>query len=287
MSSHADPSLSAASQAARVAPQVPFGVELELDLSQPLSAQNAALIVDLVDRHGVLIARNQRLSVAQQRQVLGVLGRIEECDLPFVDLEDKILNRDRMGFHSDMAFAHTPYKYLSLHAVEVVAGESSTNFASGALAYEKLDAALCRRLAALTTTAVVGHRTERGVGYDVPEGGPRAVHPAVMYHHRTATPFLYVNEIQHCRFNELTREDSDALMEELFGILYAPDAILTHVWTPGDLVIWDNHAVQHGRPALEHVTARHLQRMSVSDVPGVYMLPEYLTGLPAKLGGAR
>ena len=32
--------------------------------------------------------------------------------------------------------------------------------------------------------------------------------------------------------------------------------------------------------------ARHLQRMSVSDVPGVEMLPDYLTGLPARLGSA-
>lgn len=279
-------SAEALSKTVRFTPQAPFGVELDLDLSAPLSPEHAALLIDLVDRHGVLVIRGQRLTMAQQRRVLGLLGRIEEFDLPFVDLEDKILNRDRMGFHSDMAFAHTPYKYLSLHAVDVVAGESSTNFASGALAYRKLNPAQRKRLAALTTTAVVGHRTERGVGYDIPEGGPRAIHPAVMYHHRTSTPFLYVNEIQHCRFNELGREESDALMEELFALLYAPDAILTHMWTPGDLVIWDNHAVQHGRPALDKVTTRHLQRMSVSDVPGVDMLPEYLMGLPAKLGAA-
>ncbi len=271
---------------AQFTPLTPFGVELDLDLSAPLSPENAALLVELVDRHGVLVARNQRLSMDQQRRVLGALGRIEEFDLHYVDLEDNILNRDAMGFHSDMAFAHTPYKYLSLHAVDVVAGESSTDFASGALAYQRLSADQRKKLAALTTTQVVGNRTHRGIGYDVPATGPRAIHPAVIYHHRTAQPILYVNHMQSCRFNELSREESDALMEELFALLYAPDAILVHGWTPGDLVIWDNHAVQHGRPSLKTVTARHLQRMSVSDVSGVHMLPDYLTGLPAKLGAA-
>lgn len=275
------------SKAARIALRKPFGVELDLDLSEPLSSEDAALLVELVDKHGVLIARNQRLTIEQQQSVLGQLGRIEEFDLQFVDLDDKILNRDRMGFHSDMAFAHTPYKYLSLHAVDVVAGESSTDFASGTLAYQKLSPEQRKRLAALTTTQVVGSRTHRGIGYDVPPDGPRAIHPAVLYHHRTAKPILYVNHMQTCRFNELDRDESDALMEELFAILYAPEAILVHEWRPGDIVIWDNHAVQHGRPPLDKVTVRHLQRMSVSDVSGIHMLPEYLTGLPAKLGAAR
>lgn len=273
------------SRAVRFTPLTPFGIELDLDLSEPLSPDNAALLVELVDRHGVLVARNQRLTLDQQRRVLMHLGHIEEFDLQFVDLDDKILNRDRMGFHSDMAFAHTPYKYLSLHAVDVVAGESSTDFASGALAYQKLSPEQHKKLAALTTTQVVGSRTHRGIGYDVPPEGPRAIHPAVIFHHRTAQPILYVNHMQTCRFNELGREESDALMVELFAVLYAPEAILVHEWTPGDIVIWDNHAVQHGRPPLEKATARHLQRMSVSDVSGVDMLPDYLTGLPAKLGG--
>jgi taurine dioxygenase len=272
------------SHIARVAPRTPFGVELDLDLSEPLSPVDAAGLVELVDLHGVLVARNQRLTIAQQGRVLGNFGRIEEFDLQFVDLDDKILNRDRMGFHSDMAFAHTPYKYLSLHAVDVVAGESSTDFASGTLAYQKLSPEQRKKLAALTTTQVVGSRTHRGIGYDLPPDGPRATHPAVIYHHRTAQPILYVNHMQSCRFNELDRDESDALMEELFAILYAPEAILMHEWRPGDIVIWDNRAVQHGRPPLDKVTARHLQRMSVSDVSGIHMLPEYLTGLPARLG---
>jgi alpha-ketoglutarate-dependent taurine dioxygenase len=259
-----------------VRPLAPFGVELEGDLSQPLAAEDRARLVELVDEHGIVVARDQQLTMDQHRKLLEPLGRISELNFQAVALDDKILNRDKMGFHSDLAYAHTPYKYASLHALDLVAGESSTYFANGALAYRKLSAGQRKRLAPLTTTAVWGRRTHRDVGYDVPADGPRAVRAAVIHHHRTAQPILYVNEIQHCRFNELCREESDALLAELFAILYAPGAILTHDWRPGDLLIWDNLALQHGRPGLEHLSRRRLQRVTVADVSGEDMLPQYI-----------
>jgi alpha-ketoglutarate-dependent taurine dioxygenase len=268
--------LSATRAIRHVRPLEPFGVEIEGDLSRPLSPEEEALLVELVDEHGFVAAHDQSLSMDEHRRLCAPLGRIAEPGFRHVALDDNILNRDRMGFHSDLAYAHTPYKYGSLHALDVVAGESSTCFANGARAYAALGAARKKMLAALTTTAVWGTRTHRDVGYDLPPDGPRAIRPAVIYHHRTARPILYVNEIQHCRFNELGRAESDALMAELFEILYAPDAILTHDWRPGDLVIWDNLALQHGRPGLEHLSRRRLQRVTVADVSGEDMLPHHI-----------
>lgn len=254
----------------------PFGVELDGDLSRPMSEEDRTRLVELIDEHGIIVARDQHLTMDQHRKLLEPLGRISELGFQHVSLDDKILNRDRMGFHSDLAYAHTPYKYGSLHALDLIAGESATYFANGARAYAKLSAAQKKQLAALTTTAVWGTRTHRAVGYDLPADGPRAVRAAVIYHPRTARPILYVNEIQHCRFNELGREESDALLAELFAILYAPDAILTHDWLPGDLLIWDNLALQHGRPGLDHLSRRRLQRVTVADVSGEDMLPQYI-----------
>ena len=260
----------------RVKPRAPFGVELEGDLSQPLSPEDQHRLVKLIDEHGIVVARDQHLTLEQHRRLCEPLGRIGEPDFRKVALDDKILNRDQMGFHSDLAYCHTPYKYASLHALDLVAGESSTRFANGARAYAKLSAAQKKQLSALTTTAVWGTRTHRDVGYDLPSEGPRAVRPAVIYHHRTAQPILYVTEIQHCRFNELGREESDALMAEMFALLYAPGDIFTHDWLPGDLVIWDNLTLQHGRPGLEQLSRRHLQRVTVADVSGTDMLPHYI-----------
>jgi taurine dioxygenase len=216
------------------------------------------------------------MSLERQRALCAPLGRIETYDLEYVALDDAVLNRDPMAHHSDFAYAHTPYKYLSLMAVDVVEGESTTTFANGALAYARLSPAQRKRLAALTTTACSADHRRRAIGYDLVEGVPAAVRPAVIYHHRTAHPILYVNEAQHGRFNELGRAESDALFEELFAILYAPHAILTHHWRPGDLLMFDNWSLQHGRPALDRSTRRHIQRVSVADIGGGDMLPGFL-----------
>ncbi len=255
----------------------PFGVEVHADLSGPLSPEQQAELVRLVDQHSIVVARNQQpMSLEEHRQLCTSLGRVETYDLEYVALDDNVLNRDNMLHHSDFAYAHTPYKYLSLMAVDLVEGESFTTFANGALAYERLSHEQRKRLAALTTTACSTDISARSIGYDLVPGVPTAVHPAVKYHHRTARPILYVNEAQTGRFNELDRAESDALLDALFAILYAPDAIFTHHWRPGDLLIFDNWALQHGRPSLDRATTRLIQRVSVADVGGGDMLPGFL-----------
>jgi hypothetical protein len=44
----------------------------------------------------------------------------------------------------------------------------------------------------------------------------------------------------------------------------------------GDLLIFDNWSLQHGRPALDRATRRYIQRVSVADVGGGDMLPGFL-----------
>jgi alpha-ketoglutarate-dependent taurine dioxygenase len=46
---------------------------------------------------------------------------------------------------------------------------------------------------------------------------------------------------------DLSAAESEDLLEVLFAAIYAPEYTLEHDWRQGDLVIWDNLAVQHGR----------------------------------------
>ena len=43
------------------------------------------------------------------------------------------------------------------------------------------------------------------------------------------------------------REESDALLGELCKYLYDPALMVKHDWHTGDLALWDNMALQHGR----------------------------------------
>lgn len=54
-----------------------------------------------------------------------------------------------------------------------------------------------------------------------------------------------------------------ALLEDLFAHLYRPEHVDVHRWAPGDLVVWDNHVLQHGRPDVGTEARRTLRRVVV------------------------
>ena len=62
-----------------------------------------------------------------------------------------------------------------------------------------------------------------------------------------ARPILYVSELHTSHVSELTSAKSERLVQDLFRHLHDPRALYSHHWREGDLVIWDNIAMQHGR----------------------------------------
>ena len=145
----------------QVLPLAPFGAELVGDLSRPLSSGDKALLLELSETHGLLVARNQTISLDRQRELMELFGPVPRRELNYVDLGDGVLNADPLTFHSDMAFCHTPYRYGSLHALELEGGRTSTVFANGALAYRRLGAEQRKLLARLTTLAISTSRSGR------------------------------------------------------------------------------------------------------------------------------
>jgi len=53
----------------------------------------------------------------------------------------------------------------------------------------------------------------------------------------------------------------DAFLDELYAHVYAPENVYTHQWKTGDVIIWDNIALHHGRPGPVDVgVPRHMRR---------------------------
>ena len=99
---------------------------------------------------------------------------------------------------------------------------------------------------------------------------------------QTGTRALYVSELQTDRIEGLPLAESDQLLQELFGYLYAPDNVYEHWWHEGDLVVWDNFAVQHGRRDLADVGRRTLQRAVIGEKTLFEQCPQmrYVDGEP-------
>jgi taurine dioxygenase len=71
------------------------------------------------------------------------------------------------------------------------------------------------------------------------------VHPVVRTHPATGRKCLYVCEGYTHRILDLPEDESRALLDDLFAHIIKPAFVYRHKWRAGDLLMWDNAAVQH------------------------------------------
>jgi taurine dioxygenase len=259
-----------------------FGREVDFDLSRPLDDAQQQALRDLLYGEGLLVFRKQALSDEDQTRVLGHFGHVlfEEGGHREISVDGN-LGACKLIFHSDLAFTPEPFKLLSLYGIEVDDGATSTLFASGTRAMTRLPAALRARVENLQTAIVIPpSQTERAVTYETPDFLPQITGPAVAPHPVTGQPFLNVFEMQTSRIEGLPPGESEALLQELFGYLYAPDNVYEHVWHRGDLVIWDNLALQHSRPDQQATAKRRLRRIAVADKTFFQLCPQFASDDP-------
>jgi taurine dioxygenase len=248
----------------------PFGAEIENDLRKPLSEPAAKRFVDLFRRHHLIIARGQSLSRPQQQAVMSLLGplmttRQGESGFITTDLQHSSATA-AYPFHSDGAYTENPFEVLSLHAVDVVDGASSTRFVDAEQGYRTLPASLREKLGSHNAEMIKSTYDSvelRAFETRDPEASRYDERPSIRNHPHTGEPYVAVNEMQTSRLLGMEWEDSRDLLAEVFGHLYEPAGVNEHIWRQGDLVIWDNIACQHARGSLESAGRRVLQRVMV------------------------
>jgi taurine dioxygenase len=69
--------------------------------------------------------------------------------------------------------------------------------------------------------------------------------PIVRTHPVTKRKGLFVNEAHTSHIAGLPPAESDALLKQLYEHIVKPEFQYVHSWRPGDLLMWDNAAVQH------------------------------------------
>lgn len=172
------------------------------------------------------------------------------------------------SWHVDASYEKIP-SYVSLfRAIEVPKDDAgnplgNTVFASAAAAYDALPSGMKSRLAGLKAIhRSVFHtdgsrhnmgKIERGeMDRLLVERGRKptdvyadVVHPVVRTDPVTGRKCLFVNEAYTIRVEGMPRDESDALLAELYAHATAPQFVYSHKWQEDDLVIWDNVAVQH------------------------------------------
>jgi len=258
----------------------PFGVELEADLSEPLTPEEQAAFRSLFYREKLVVVRGQALDEADQVRVLGYIGPVLGSQGEYREISsDGNLGAGPLCYHSDLSFTPEPFKVLSLHALEVNAGQSWTRFANGIRVLETLDPELRARIEGMNAVAIISViQSHREIAYSAPSDFPQVDRPAIIPHPETGEPVLYISEMQTARIGDLPPGESEALLEALFEALYQPENVYEHRWNSNDLVIWDNIALQHSRPDLTGMQPRRLQRVAVADKSFFDLCPQFSLG---------
>lgn len=256
-----------------------------VDLSHPLDDATFEAVRNAFFDNEVAVFRKQKLTAEQQiafTRRFGVLeahvrkeARLGGHDEIFVlsnilDENGKVIGAQDAGryWHSDLSYKRQPSMLSALYSVKVPVQDGvalgNTYFASSTAAYAALPPEMQRRMDGMRN--VHSYREYRLKNYaaqqDEERRGIRTVQEhaptpeqlasvpdtemnVVRVHPVTGRKGLFINEGHTSHLSGMSRADSDKLLAEMYAHITQPEFIYGHVWREGDLLMWDNIAVQH------------------------------------------
>ncbi len=274
------------------------GVDLAADLDDAVVAAIRAAVL----RWKVVFFRDQRLDhtahVAFARRfgslvVLPRRGKVSPPDFPEVETtadrlelggrfgmdHDEWLRRRRhtllRGWHCDHGARVDPPAATILRAEAVPPYGGDTTWSNLAAVYAGLSAPMREFVSGLRAE----HRL--GVGYQPRPGDDAYVrhlldhqvatlHPLVRVHPETGERILYVNGYYVEQIADLSRAESQALLNLLLDQAVRPEYTVRFRWEPGSVAFWDNRATIHLAPSdtarLDHPRIMH-RVMVAGEVP--------------------
>ncbi len=265
-----------------------FGTEITgLDPRLELDGPTRRQLQQLFDERGVLVFPQIDIDFAGQEKLCRMLigdtsaGTNNQRNPFYVSNKEEggFAPHGRLMFHADMMWHPQPFQVLSLYATNVEPGSPATALTSGAYAWETLPADLRARVEGLHAMHITGQVYRRG-GDDLLKPDrtreESIVKPIRFTHPRTGKPILYASQQMTEKIVELPFEESESLLEALFAHLYAPTRVYEHQWRNGDLVVFDNITMQHGRGYVASDGPTRTLRKVVAPIPNVtFEAPKY------------
>ena len=271
-------------------PTIGAGV-VGLDLGGELDEDTVAAIRAALNEHSVLVLREQRLSPREHVRASRRFGDLEMHVLDQFTLKEApevfvVSNVVEDGhpigmhdaawhWHSDSCFHETPSLGSLFYCLECPPEGGETEFCSMFAAYEHLDALPRTWLEGKIGVYDYADFYARTYPHMAPMTEaqkarvPRVSHPMVRTHPETGRRALYFNKAQVTEIVGVPGEEARTRLEALEAFATGPDFVYSHVWSPGDLVFWDNRSAMHrARPFDDKRYRRRMHRTTlVGDKP--------------------
>ena len=180
-------------------------------------------------------------------------------------------------WHADSTFKRVPSLCSILTAREVPPEGGNTEFVSTRAAWD----ALPEDLKALVEDLVVEHdfsvsRARVGFTFTPEEAAhyPPVWHPLVQTNPVTGRHSLLIGA-HASRIVGWPLDEGRDLLDDLLSRATRAEAIHSHAWQHGDVVIWDNRATLHRATAYDSVRYRRLMQRTTIGNPGILRTPAY------------
>lgn len=242
-----------------------IGARVEgIDLTTALTPALQGALEQALLEHQVLFFRNQPLTPRQQARLAMAFGELHVHPVyPNVPEQPEILIldtavtdvRDNATWHTDVTFLPAPAMGAVLAAKEVPAYGGDTLWASGIAAFEALSAPMQHLLEGLTAThdftksfplVRFGTTAQDLARWETARlRHPPVSHPVVRVHPRSGRKTLFINDGFTTRINELSEQESAALLPMLFAHATRPEFTVRWQWQANDVAFWDNRITQH------------------------------------------
>ncbi len=161
-------------------------------------------------------------------------------------LDQDIYRRGAEGWHTDGAYDQEPFKATQLYALAIPSRGGDTHFASMYAAYDGLPQRLKERLDGRMGVFTYGGRRKAQAMLNPEDRDWVPVrHPIIRTHPETKRKGLYFDPGKILSIEGLEPAESDAMIEELTGLMVPPGAEYRHKWHKGEIVIWDNRCSYH------------------------------------------
>ena len=257
-----------------------------VDIGKPLTAQLVKEITQAWHDYIVLIFPEQELTQSQQLNFAkefgdtGTRSRRPEQRPEGANYNDAIMLvtnvKDEKGryvgslpdgemyFHHDMCYMPKPHKGTMLYAIDIPSTGGNTRFSNMYRAYDLIPEKLKKELKDRTALQVYDYHMTQTVDID---GDMTGIHnrsqPIFVRHPETGRTALYVNRLMTARIDGIPRDESDAILEELYIISESASNFYEHTWTEGELAMWDNYCSCHARTDFPANERRLLRRCTL------------------------
>jgi len=265
-----------------------------IDITQPLTATQAAELEAGMDRYAVLVYHDQRFTDDQQKAFSRNFGPLEEtaggnvtkaadrrldpemADVSNLGADHKPLARDdrrrlfNLGnqlWHSDSSFRAVPAKYSLLSGRTVVDAGGNTEFADMRAAYDALDDAAKAEIEDLVCEhSLIYSRGTLGFT-ELSDEENRLFRPVwqrlVRTHPASGRKSLYLSSHIGTIIGRPMPE-ARALIRDLTEHAVQPRFTFAHKWRQYDLVMWDNRATMHRVRRFDETLIRDMRRTTVA-----------------------